>query len=230
MSRRTILLLEDDESLGMVLREHLQMNGFEVIWERDGASGSTVFAERPFDLCLVDIMMPRKDGITFAREVRQDDVATPIIFLTAKSLREDRIEGFKAGCDDYVTKPFSIEELLLRIEAVLRRSGGAAGTAGETKFAIGGFKFDSTRQVLSRGDSERKLTTKESDLLRILCENINRTVTRESALDRVWHDKGYFAGRSMDVYISKLRKYLSDDPRVEIIGVHGEGVRLVVRD
>ena len=228
-ARHRILLLEDDANLGQIVQEHLQMEGFAVTLCVDGEDGMKAFARERFDLCLVDIMMPRKDGFTFARELRERDQQTPLIFLTARSLKEDRIEGFKIGCDDYITKPFSVEELLLRIQAVLRRS--ASSQAAEPKpaiFAIGAFRFDSNRHILQHGTAEHKLTPKESDLLRLLCLKMNQTLTREEALREVWGDENYFSGRSMDVFVSRLRKYLRDDKRVEIMGIHGKGFRLIV--
>lgn len=227
--RHRVLLLEDDPNLGQIVQEHLQLQGFDVTLCVDGEDGMQAFTRARFDLCLIDIMMPRKDGFTFAREVRQRDQQTPLIFLTAKSLKEDRIEGFKIGCDDYITKPFSVEELLLRIQAVLRRT--ATPQEAEpvaTVFDIGSFHFDSNRQILTHGASEHKLTPKESDLLRLLCLNLNQTLTREEALREVWGDENYFSGRSMDVFISRLRKYLRADKRVEIMGIHGKGFRLIV--
>lgn len=228
-ARHHILLLEDDPNLGQIVQEHLQMQGFRVTLCVDGEDGMQAFNNGTFDLCLIDIMMPRKDGFTFTREVRQRDQQTPLIFLTAKSLKEDRIEGFKIGCDDYITKPFSVEELMLRIQAVLRRTAVAQPSdIAATTFEIGAFRFDSNRHTLRHGDSEQKLTPKESDLLRLLCLNMNQTLTREEALREIWGDENYFAGRSMDVFISRLRKYLRADSRVEIMGIHGKGFRLIV--
>jgi len=227
--RHRILLLEDDPNLGQIVQEHLQMQGFDVTLCVDGEDGMQAFTHDRFDLCLIDIMMPRKDGFTFAREVRQHDQQTPLIFLTAKSLKEDRIEGFRIGCDDYITKPFSVEELILRIQAVLRRTVASQATEPETTvFEIGAFHFDSNRHILRHGANEHKLTSKESDLLRLLCLHMNQTLTRDEALREIWGDENYFAGRSMDVFISRLRKYLRADKRVEIMGIHGKGFRLIV--
>lgn len=228
MNKHHVLLLEDDANLGLILKEHLLLNGFEVTLCTDGVEGLTQFEPGRFDLCLVDIMMPRKDGFTFAEEVRSVDKTTPLIFLTAKSMTEDKIKGFKIGCDDYLTKPFSVEELLLRIQAVLKRSGGEVDDAIPDVFELGTYRFDYQRQQLSRDGSETRLTSKESDLLRLLCLNKNRILERETALRHIWNDESYFAGRSMDVFISKLRKLLKDDPKIEIVGVHGKGFRLVV--
>ena len=231
MSReqRRILLVEDDANLGLVVQEHLEMNGYDVTLCADGEAGLAALDRDRFDLCLVDVMMPRKDGFTLARELRARDNTTPLIFLTARGLKEDRIEGFRIGCDDYVTKPFSIEELLLRIQAVLKRAVGApAAESAPTAFEIGSYHFDSNRQVLVRSGSEQKLTPKETELLRLLCLRMNQTLTREEALRRIWQDENYFSGRSMDVFISRLRKYFKDDDRVEIKGIHGKGFRLIV--
>ncbi len=224
-----ILLLEDDPNLGLILQDHLRMQGFDVTLCPDGEAGGVAFRNGTFDLCLVDIMMPKKDGFTFARELRAIDDQTPLIFLTAKSLKEDKIEGFKIGCDDYLTKPFSIEELLLRIRAVLKRSqarGKEESTV--TQFQVGEYRFDATRQLLRHADGEYKLTPKESGLLRLLCLHLNETLERDLALRTVWGNESYFSGRSMDVFVSRLRKYLKHDPRVEIMSVHGRGFRLIV--
>lgn len=228
-STRNILLLEDDANLGLILQEHLQMQGFAVTLCENGEEGLAAYDREAFDLCLVDVMMPKKDGFAFARELRGLDQQIPLIFLTAKSMKEDKIQGFKIGCDDYLTKPFSIEELMLRIEAVLKRSTGTIPEENTpTVFAIGGYSFDCQRQILHYKDRERKLTAREAALLRHLCLHLNRTLPREVALRDIWDDESYFSGRSMDVFISRLRKYLKDDPRVEILNVHGKGFKLVV--
>lgn len=229
MPPNKVLLLEDDPNLGLILQEHLELNGFDVTLCVNGVEGSRAYEVQSFNLCLVDVMMPRKDGFTFAREIRQKDQQIPIIFLTAKSLKEDKIEGFKIGCDDYLTKPFSMEELLLRIKAVLKRSTVAPeedDSAGE--FELASYSFDYKRQLLIRGKNKIKLTPKEAGLLRLLCLHQNQVLERARALNEIWGDESYFSGRSMDVYISKLRKYLRDDPRVEIMGVHGKGYRLII--
>lgn len=225
-----VLLLEDDENLGSILEEHLQMQGFDVRRCRNGVEGLTAFGTTDYDLCLIDVMMPRKDGFTFAREVRQIDQLTPLIFLTAKSLKEDKIEGFKIGCDDYLTKPFSMEELLLRINAVLRRSQKRTKEEKQTEFQLGDFHFDYTRQILSRDDKDQRLTPKEADLLRLLCLHRNQTLERKDALRQIWGDDSYFSGRSMDVFVSRLRKYLRADQSIEIMSIHGKGLRLVTND
>ena len=227
---KQILLLEDDANLGFILKEHLEMNGYAVRLCANGVDGMAAYQQQSFVLLLVDVMMPKKDGLTFVQEVRVGDQRTPIIFLTAKSLKEDRINGFKAGCDDYVTKPFSMEELLLRVQAVLKRSavGGDDFSPNMTaKFSIGKYQFDHERQVLLFESKEQKLTGKEADLLRLLCLSMNQTLQRQVALKSIWGDDSYFNARSMDVFISKLRKYLSSDPNVEIVNVHGRGFKLV---
>jgi DNA-binding response OmpR family regulator len=225
----SVLLLEDDTNLGHILREHLELNGFTVRLAVNGEDGMAAYSKGKFDLCLVDVMMPRKDGFTFARELRLVDQRTPLIFLTARSLKEDRIEGLKIGADDYITKPFSMEELLLRIQAVLKRStGGKPSPPSPSSYAIGLYRFDHTRRTLSKGKENRKLTAREADLLRLLCLHMNDMLDRSSALKQLWGDDTYFNSRSMDVFVSKLRKYLSGDARVEIQNVPGKGVKLIV--
>lgn len=227
--KRIVLLLEDDPNLGLILQEHLELNGFGVQLCVNGQDGQAAYRKRKFDLCLVDVMMPRKDGFSFARDVRAVDRETPIIFLTAKAMKEDRIEGLKIGADDYLTKPFSMEELLLRIRAVLRRSGKQEEEKGSPpEFSLGKFTFDPTKRTLRRGRSSRKLTARESDLLRLLCLHRNGTLDRNGALRELWGDDTYFNSRSMDVFISRLRKYLAGDPGVEILSVSGKGLKLVV--
>ena len=223
-----ILLLEDDPNLGFVIREHLEAHGFAVTLKTNGVEGLAATGAGRFDLLLVDVMMPKKDGFTFTREFRAKDAATPIIFLTAKALKEDRLEGFRIGGDDYVTKPFSIDELLLRIKAVLRRTMGPppAGAEGGT-FRLGSLVFDARRQLLTGAGVEQNLTSRESELLRMLAARANVTVDRAEILRIVWGDDSIFNGRSLDVFVSKLRKHLSADPSLEIKSVHGKGYRLV---
>jgi len=225
-----ILLLEDDPNLGLIVQEHLQMNDYEVTLVVNGEDGLAALDKEKYDLCLVDIMMPKMDGFTFARRVREKDSSTPLIFLTAKSLKEDKIKGFQIGCDDYITKPFSVEELLLRIQAVLKRTGGTEKNISQTFFEIGEFSFDSKRQILKYKDNKYNLTSKESELLRLLCINQDRVLQRETALKKIWGSESYFDGRSMDVFISKLRKYLKEDGRIEIINIHGKGFKLIVSE
>ena len=225
-----ILLLEDDPNLGLIVQEHLQLNGYEVTLAVNGIDGIQSFDKDKFDLCLVDVMMPKMDGFSFARKVRQSNSETPIIFLTAKSLKEDKIEGFQIGCDDYITKPFSVEELLLRIKAVLKRTGGANDEGSQTSFELGQFSFDCKKQTLKNKSNSYCLTSKESELLRLLCLHRDRVLERSTALKNIWGSESYFDGRSMDVFISKLRKYLKDDSSIEIINIHGKGFKLIVSD
>lgn len=225
-----ILLVEDDPNLGYITQEGLELQGFSVVRARDGQEGLQLFADGQFDLLLLDIMMPLKDGFSLAGECRQKRPDVPIIFLTAKSLREDKIAGFRHGADDYITKPFSMEELVLRIQAVLRRSRREDATsASATDFVIGEFRFDADRQQLSHPKQEKHLTYREAELLRLLCLQQNQILERETALKSIWRDDSFFNARSMDVYISKLRKYLSLDDRIAITNVHGKGFRLTVR-
>jgi DNA-binding response OmpR family regulator len=221
-----ILLTEDDENLGMLLREYLIAKGYETDLLPDGEAGYQAFTEKKYDICIFDVMMPKKDGFTLAKEIRMMNAEIPIIFLTAKSMKEDVFNGFKIGADDYITKPFSMEELLFRIEAILRRTKG--GASGQDMFQLGKFKFDTQKQQLMDGDKLIKLTTKESELLKLLCNNANKVLERNFALKTIWVDDNYFNARSMDVYITKLRKHLKDEPNIEIINVHGKGYKLVM--
>ncbi len=223
-----ILLIEDDPNLGLILQENLQLQGFEVELCVDGEEGRTSFLQNQFDLCLLDVMLPKKDGFTLAGEIRKINQDIPLIFLTAKSLREDRIEGFKIGGDDYITKPFSMEELLLRIQAVLKRSQHSTVEGNQKIFSIGDYEFDTGKQVLQNQNKKQKLTYKEAELLRLLCLHKNTIMERELALKLIWGDDNFFNGRSMDVFITKLRKYLKKDNRIQIVNVHGKGFKLVV--
>ena len=220
--KMSILLCEDDENLGMLLREYLQAKGYDTELCPDGEAGFKAFTQNKFDLCFLDVMMPRKDGFSLARDIRQINEETPIIFLTAKTLKDDILEGFRIGADDYLTKPFSMEELTFRIEAVLRRVRGKKNR-NRSVYKIGSFTFDTQKQILSRGDEQTKLTTKESELLSLLCAHANEILQRDYALKTIWIDDNYFNARSMDVYITKLRKHLKADDSVEIINIHGKG-------
>jgi DNA-binding response OmpR family regulator len=225
-----ILLVEDDKNLGFVLKDFLELSGYGVQLCEDGVSGLETFLQGIYDLCILDVMMPLKDGFTLAQEIRKSNRMVPIIFLTAKSMEEDKIRGFKSGGDDYVTKPFSTEELKLRIEALLKRSVYQAGYGEqETIYKIGNFSFDYSNQLLTSPAGERRLTRKEAELLKLLCQNTNKVLRRELALKTVWGEDDYFLGRSMDVYITKLRKFLSDDPGVSIVNVHKIGFKLEVK-
>ena len=222
-----ILLCEDDENLGMLLREYLQAKGYNAELCPDGEAGYKAFIKNKYDICVFDVMMPKKDGFTLAKEVRAVNSDVPIMFLTAKNLKDDIFEGFKIGADDYITKPFSMEELTLRMEAILRRVHGKKNRE-VTLYQIGKFTFDSKKQILSIGEKSTKLTTKESELLGLLCAHQNEILQRDFALKSIWIDDNYFNARSMDVYITKLRKHLKEDNTVEIINIHGKGYKLIV--
>ncbi|WP_020530981.1 response regulator transcription factor [Flexithrix dorotheae] len=228
MNKTKILLVEDDLNLGQILNEYLNVKGYETTLCRDGEQGFTAFKRENYDLCIFDVMMPKVDGFTLADKVRKTNTEVPIIFLTAKSLKEDAIKGFNVGADDYVTKPFSMEELLLRIKAILRRTNKTEEEDNlQTKFEIGKFSFDFSSQKLTIGDLEQKLTSKESALLRMLCLHKNQVLDRSKALKKIWFDDNYFNSRSMDVYITKLRKFLKADENLQIINVHGQGFKLI---
>lgn len=224
--KQSILLCEDDENLGMLLREYLQAKGYRAELCPDGEIGYRTFLKGKFDICVLDVMMPVKDGFTLAQEIRSANAEIPIIFLTAKALKEDILEGFKIGADDYITKPFSMEELVFRIEAVLRRVCGKKSKEN-TMYKIGRFQFDTQKQLLTIDGEQTKLTTKESELLTLLCAHTNEILQRDFALKTIWIDDNYFNARSMDVYITKLRKHLKVDPSIEIINIHGKGYKLI---
>lgn len=228
MDNFKILIVEDDANLGQILTEYLQIKGMHATLCRDGEEGFIMYKRHNFDLCILDIMMPKKDGFTLAREIRAKDKNTPIIFLTAKSMKEDAIEGLKIGADDYMTKPFSMEELLLRIQAVMRRVGkGAIHDAKSTVIKIGKYTFDIDKHSLESDGEVMNLTTKEAALLRVLVQHKDKTLLRSIALKEIWGDDSYFNARSMDVYITKLRKLLKGDDSLKIMTVHGEGFRLI---
>jgi DNA-binding response OmpR family regulator len=228
-----ILLVEDDPNLSLVLEDYLEMMGYKVVSSENGEEGLIAFKKEHFDLCIFDVMMPKKDGFTLTEDIRKMNKDVPVIFLTAKSFKEDRIKGFQVGCDDYITKPFSTEELNYRIKAILRRttsSKSQKSSDNEVIFKFGIFTFDSVNMILTSPGKELHLTRKESELLKVLCQNRNQLLTRENALKSVWGDDDYFIGRSMDVFITKLRKYLKDDPSVMIANVHGTGFKFVAEE
>lgn len=223
-----ILLAEDDENLGLLLKEYLIAKGYDTDLFHDGETAYHGFMRSHYNICLLDVMMPKKDGFTLAKDIRLVNADIPIIFLTAKNLKEDVIEGFKIGADDYMTKPFSMEELIFRVEAILRRVTSENQPNDQSLYKIGIYSFDVRKQILSHDDEEVKLTTKESELLRLLVSNANKVLERNYALKAIWIDDNYFNARSMDVYITKLRKHLKDDSSVEIINVHGKGYKLIM--
>lgn len=224
-----LLLAEDDRNLGNILKNYLEAKGYTTTLCINGQEATNAFKPGAFDFCILDIMMPIKDGFAVAADIRAQDKKIPVLFLTAKALQEDKLKGFEIGADDYITKPFSMEELLLRIQAILRRTDEAPKSAGQDNiFNVGTYVFDYNRQTLTNRKKEQKLTSKEAGLLRLLCMRPNEVLDRPTALTEVWNDDSYFNARSMDVYIVKLRKYLRDDPRVELLNVHGVGFKLVM--
>ena len=228
MSKAKLLVVEDDPNLGDILQEYLQMKGYEPTLCRDGEEGWNKFKKDKFDLCLLDIMMPKKDGFTLAKEIKKVQEDLPILFLTAKNQKDDIIEGLKIGADDYLTKPFSMEELLLRITAILRRTQKSTEVAALKTYTFGDFVLHYDEQFIEGPGGKHKLTSKENELIRLLASEINKLVNRSHALKQIWGDDSYFNARSMDVYLSKIRKILKDDPKVQIITVHGEGFKLIV--
>ncbi|HMH34192.1 MAG TPA: response regulator transcription factor [Puia sp.] len=222
-----ILLCEDDANLGSVLKNYLELNDFDVTLERDGRLGLAAFQREKFDLCLLDVMMPHMDGFTLAEEIRDVDPDIPLFFLSAKTMKEDIIQGYKLGADDYITKPFDSEVLLLKIKAILKRNDDLNKESDNKEFDLGMYHFNPKLRELSHKGHTQTLSPKENELLKMLSEHLNDLLLRESALKKIWGSDTYFNGRSMDVYIAKLRKYLKEDPTIEIVNIHGNGFRLV---
>jgi two-component system OmpR family response regulator len=222
-----ILLCEDDANLGSVLKNYLELNDFDVTLERDGRLGLAAFQREKFDLCLLDVMMPHMDGFTLAEEIRDVDPDIPLFFLSAKTMKEDIIQGYKLGADDYITKPFDSEVLLLKIKAILKRNDDLNKESDNKEFDLGMYHFNPKLRELSHKGHTQTLSPKENELLKMLSEHLNDLLLRESALKKIWGSDTYFNGRSMDVYIAKLRKYLREDPTIEIVNIHGNGFRLV---
>ena len=226
-----MLVVEDDPNLGSLLTEYLKARGYDATLATDGEKGLKAFKQDDYEFLILDVMMPVKDGFTLAKEVRELNEKVPILFLTAKSMKEDTIQGFRAGADDYMTKPFSMEELLLRVDAIMRRAGlGDDAEPEPDNYSVGQFTFDHKKQQLLLGEETFKLTTKENELLKMLCKCQNGLLERNKALKQIWGDDNYFNGRSMDVYIAKLRKHLRGDPQVEILNVHGKGFKLLAAE
>jgi DNA-binding response OmpR family regulator len=224
-----ILVAEDDPNLGLLLTEFLKKKGYLVSWAQNGDEALDLFVKGSFDLCLLDVMMPKKDGFSLAKDIRANHQQVPIIFLTAKSMEEDTLQGFKVGADDYLTKPFSMEVLVARMEAILRRSHSDKSVPSlADEIALGNYTYIPGKMRLSIGVTELKFTPKENELMKLLCENLGRPVSRSYALKLIWGDDTYFNARSMDVYMTKLRKMLKEDPRVQLLNLHGEGFRLSV--
>jgi two-component system, OmpR family, response regulator len=227
MKIKKVLLAEDDNNLGLLLRNYLTMKNFETTLSVNGREALSEFSKGSYDICILDIMMPEMDGIRLAGEIRKLKPDMPVIFLTAKNQKEDVIEGFRTGADDYITKPFSMEELIYRIGAILRRTSEPAAPKKEEIYQVGEYSFDTLKQLLSYRNQTVKLTTKESELLELLCRHKNEVLERNYALKAIWIDDNYFNARSMDVYITKLRKYLKNDSSVKILNVHGKGYKLL---
>ncbi|MFN4286817.1 MAG: response regulator transcription factor [Lacibacter sp.] len=229
-TKAKILLVEDDSNFGNVLKNYLELNDFEVVLERDGRLGLAAFQREKFDICLLDVMMPNVDGFTLAEEIRDIDPDVPLFFLSAKTMKEDILTGYKLGADDYITKPFDSEVLLMKIKAILKRNEETRQENENKEYDLGKFHFNPRLRELRTEGHTQTLSPKENELLRMLCEYKNDLLPRETALKRIWGSDTYFNGRSMDVYIAKLRKYLKDEPRVEIVNIHGNGFRLVVQE
>jgi len=222
-----ILLCEDDANLGMVLKNYLELNDYDITLERDGKLGLAAFQREKFDICLLDVMMPNMDGFTLAEEIRDIDPDVPLFFLSAKTMKEDIIQGYKLGADDYITKPFDSEVLLLKIKAILKRNEEENRINDSVEFDLASYHFNPKLRELKKGDIVQTLSPKENELLKMLAEHKNDLLPRERALKKIWGSDTYFNGRSMDVYIAKLRKYLKEDPAIEIVNIHGNGFRLV---
>ncbi|WP_346236210.1 response regulator transcription factor [Niabella insulamsoli] len=224
-----ILLCEDDPNLGNVLKNYLELNDYDVTLERDGRLGLAAFQREKFDLCLLDVMMPHMDGFTLAEEIRDIDADVPLFFLSAKTMKEDIIQGYKLGADDYITKPFDSDVLLLKIRAILKRNEELNKETENKEYTLSSYHFNPKLRQLIHNDNTQTLSPKENELLKMLAEHLNDLLPREQALKKIWGSDTYFNGRSMDVYIAKLRKYLKDDDKIEIVNIHGNGFRLVVQ-
>ncbi|MBQ4377413.1 MAG: response regulator transcription factor [Bacteroidales bacterium] len=220
-----LLVAEDDPNMGMILKAYLTQKGYTVFLAADGQEAIDIYGRDDVDACVLDVMMPVKDGFAVAQEIRRTDKRIPIIFLTAKNLEEDVLKGFEVGADDYITKPFSMEELLARLNATIRRSFDD-GKPDKNIFHMGRFVFDYGHRTLTFGNDVRLLTSREADLLRLFAINFNQVVDRSSALQKIWKNDSFFAARSMDVYITKLRRYLKDDPTIQIVNIHSVGFKL----
>lgn len=229
MSKYKILLVEDDANLGFVIKDNFEQLNFEVILAENGAIAKTIFNEQNFDLCIIDVMLPIIDGFTLAEYIRTKNESIPMLFLTAKTLKEDKLKAFNIGADDYITKPFSIEELILRCKVFLKRSSSVNANKSMV-FQIAAYTFDAVNLFLEQNSQKKKLTLREACLLELLCVNIGKVVKREDILTKVWGTDDYFSGRSMDVFISRLRKYLANDPTIEIINYHSVGFMLKILD
>ncbi len=232
MEKEKILLVEDDVNFGMVLRSYLELNDYHVVLKQDGYQGLQAFKKEPFSLCIFDVMMPNMDGFTLAAEIRKTDKKIPFLFLTAKTLKEDIVKGYNLGADDYITKPFDTDIFLHKVKVILKRIKTLSVEAKEkpVEFSIGKYKFNHKIRTLFFENSNQKLSPKEADLLAMLCMHKNDVLQRDEALRKIWGEDSYFTTRSMDVFITKLRKYLKDDPAIEIENIHGNGFRLYIKE
>jgi len=224
-----IFLVEDDLSFGAVLKSYLEINDFEVDWVDDGQLALPQFNKYNYDICILDVMLPNIDGFTIGTEIRKINAEVPILFLTAKNLREDVLKGYKIGADDYISKPFDTEVLIFKLKAILKRGNGTPAKESDF-YQIGAYLFDFKLRTLEYGGSKQKLSPKEAELLKMLCDNQNELLPRETALKQIWGDDGYFTSRSMDVYLTKLRKLFTEDPSVEIRNIHGSGFMLEIKN
>ncbi|WP_460892561.1 response regulator transcription factor [Rufibacter soli] len=224
-----LLLVEDDPNFGMVLKDYLELHDYDVTLCTDGMQGLRMFQKAPFDVCILDVMMPLKDGFSLAEDIKKAEPDMPVIFLTAKAMKADMLEGFKIGADDYITKPFDSEILLYKLKAILHRKATQHSPEKPEvpEYHLGHYVFNPRTRHITLGDQDQKLSPKESELLLMLCQHLNDVLPREAALSKIWKEDNYFTARSMDVFVTKLRKYLKGDPRVEIVNVHGNGFRLV---
>lgn len=227
MVKQKILLVEDEENFGVVLKNYLELADYEVRWYPNGNLGFAGFRKEEFDLCILDVMMPERDGFSLAEDIRKENKSIPLIFLTAKGMKEDQLRGYRLGADDYITKPFDSEVLLWKIKAIMKRDGGVVeAKQSREEYTIGSFTYQPRLRTLEREGEQQRLSPKEAQLLELLCQHINDVMPRELALREIWSEDSYFTTRSMDVFIARLRKMLKDDPSVELINVHGNGFRL----
>ena len=226
-TKNKILLVEDDPNFGSILKSYLELNDFQVVLRPDGKQGLAAFMSEPFHICILDVMMPEMDGFTLAKEIKKMNSDIPFIFLTAKSLKEDIIEGFKSGADDYITKPFDSEVLLFKLQAILKRHHATEPVQDANEMKVGGFDFNFNLRTLTINETKYQLSPKEANLLKLLCTARDGILLRKDALEKIWGSDNYFNGRSMDVFIARLRKYLKDDPSIEIVNIHGNGFRII---
>lgn len=227
-NKQHIFLVEDDLSFGAVLKSYLELNDYQVTWVDDGKFAMDKFRNGEYQICILDVMLPNVDGFTIGAEIRKVNKEIPMVFLTAKTLKEDILKGYNVGADDYITKPFDTEVLLCKVQAIIKRQS-TQPLSNEVLFEVGSYTFDSKLRTIVRGKSRQKLSPKEADLLKLLCQNKNELLSRETALRKIWGDDGYFTARSMDVFITKLRKYLADDSNIEIKNIHGSGFLLEIK-